>query len=243
MELIKKIFLYFKIKLNQKLKKLEKNKFKKSYSQFGEDLIIKSIFDLFNIKNPTYFDIGAHHPFYLSNTALFYNSGSHGINVEANPFLIQSFNKYRKRDVNLNIGIGVHKGNMLFHVFEDDTLSTFSENEAQKLKSFGHKIIKEQSIEILSINELLDLYNLGKSPDFLTIDAEGYDFQILNSLDFEIFSPVVICIEIVEYSPNGNGKKKKEIINLLNQKGYFEYANTYINGIFVNRSAFERIGN
>jgi FkbM family methyltransferase len=243
MKIVSKSFLYAKIKMRQVINEYKKKQYKKSFSQYGEDLIVKTIFELLNIKNPTFLDIGAHHPYYLSNTALFYNSGSHGINVEANPFLIRSFNYHRKRDVNLNVGIGVNKGKMLFHVFEDDTLSTFSENEAQKLKAFGHKCIKERSIEIISINELLHLYNSGKAPDFLTIDAEGYDFQILNSLDFEKFSPAVICIEIVEYSPNGNGKKKQEIINLLNQEGYVEYANTYINGIFVNRSVFERIGN
>ena len=53
--------------------------FQKSYSQCGEDLIIYNAFSYMNIKNIYYIDIGAHHPFYLSNTAFFCNKGCNGI--------------------------------------------------------------------------------------------------------------------------------------------------------------------
>ena len=68
-----KIFLKKVInKLSSNKRKPENNQFlKKSYSQCGEDLIVKFIFDILNIKNPSYIDIGAHHPNYISNTALF----------------------------------------------------------------------------------------------------------------------------------------------------------------------------
>jgi len=46
-----------------------------SYSQCGEDLIISHIIKSLSIQTPTYIDVGAHHPFYLSNTAYFYNGG------------------------------------------------------------------------------------------------------------------------------------------------------------------------
>jgi hypothetical protein len=45
---------------------------KVSYSQSGEDLIVRVYFDILGITNPTYIDIGAHHPYFISNTALFY---------------------------------------------------------------------------------------------------------------------------------------------------------------------------
>ena len=66
---------------------------KKSYAQNGEDLIIDFAFrEVFKINQPSYLDIGAHHPFCFSNTQLFYERGSQGINVEANPFLHKFFN-------------------------------------------------------------------------------------------------------------------------------------------------------
>lgn len=240
MKTIKNPFLYFRIKIRQFLAENKKNNHLKSYSQFGEDIIVKSIFQLLGISKPTFLDIGAHHPYYLSNTALLYNSGSRGINVEANPLLMSKFRKVRSRDLNLNVGISEKNDKMDFYVIQDSTLSTFSEAEAQSLKSFGHKCVKVESIETLSINELLDSYNLGMAPDFLTLDAEGYDYQILKTLDFSKYSPKVICVEIVEYSPNGNGKRKDEILNLLTHNGYFEYANTHINGIFVKCEFFQK---
>ena len=51
-----------------------------SYSQSGEDLIVKHIFENLGVKKPSYLDIGAYHPFHLNNTVIFYLSGSHGIN-------------------------------------------------------------------------------------------------------------------------------------------------------------------
>lgn len=240
MKIVSKSFLYAKIKMRQVINEYKKKQYKKSFSQYGEDLIVKTIFELLNIKNPTFLDIGAHHPFYLSNTALLYRSGSRGINIEANPLLMPRFKKHRAHDLNLNIGISDNSDKMLFYIFKDSTLSTFSESEAQILKSLGHSCIKIETIETISINKLLFSFNSGIAPDFLSLDAEGYDYQILKTLDFSKYSPKVICVEIVEYSPNGNGKKKIEIIDLLIQNGYLEYANTYTNGIFVKTSLFHK---
>jgi hypothetical protein len=58
---------------------------KVSYSQCGEDIIINFILTCLKIDKPTYMDIGAHHPFRFSNTALFYEAGCHGINIEPDP--------------------------------------------------------------------------------------------------------------------------------------------------------------
>jgi len=77
----------------------------KSYSQCGEDLLIRFLFDLLRVSRPSYIDLGAHHPSYLSNTKKLYSEGCRGINIEANPALIASFHRHRSKDLNLNIGI------------------------------------------------------------------------------------------------------------------------------------------
>ena len=79
--------------------------FNRSYSQCGEDLLVQYIFNLRGIQKPSYIDIGANHPYFLSNTALFYEKGSRGINIEANPQLAENFKTHRPEDINLNIGI------------------------------------------------------------------------------------------------------------------------------------------
>jgi len=85
------------------------------------------IFFLRGISKPTYIDIGANHPFYLSNTALFYEKGCRGINIEANPDLIKEFKLRRPADININVGVGEKEDAMDFFVMEDNTLSSFFE--------------------------------------------------------------------------------------------------------------------
>ena len=227
----------FKIykKLKHKIFHNEKKEFRRSsYSQNGEDLIIKFIFQALNINNPSYIDIGAHHPWNISNTALFYNSGSRGINIEPNPSLFLNFQKFRKDDINLNIGIGDQEMELDFHIISAPTLSTFSSKEAEKYLKEGNYYIKEvKKIRVRNFQDVIDEHNKGLFPHFLNIDAEGVDELIIKSLNFKENFPIVICIETLSFSTKGNGKKNKDIIDFIIEKGYLLYADTYINSIFV----------
>jgi hypothetical protein len=78
---------------------------KRSYSQCGEDMIVEYIFRLRAVERPSYIDIGANHPFALSNTARFYERGCRGVNIDPNPAAMLLFDEHRNGDVNLNVGI------------------------------------------------------------------------------------------------------------------------------------------
>jgi FkbM family methyltransferase len=208
--------------------------FQKSYSQCGEDLLINYVFQLRGIAQPTYIDIGANHPFLLSNTALFYKNGCRGINIDANPNLIKDFLKHRPKDINLNIGIGSEKGKLDFYIMNDPTLSSFSKEECANYCNTGKYFVKEvKPIEITTIENVLHDYFNGIFPDFLSLDAEGLDFDILKTIDYQKNFPKVICVEAAEYSPIGAGKRRTELIDFLASKGYYEYANTNLNAIMV----------
>ena len=204
-----------------------------SFSQCGEDLIVSHIFKLRGIPNPSYIDIGAHHPFLLSNTALFYHHGSRGVNIEANPQLIEAFKIHRPNDINLNIGIGPSETKLDFFVMEDATLSTFSAREMENMISQGRRVANKISVEMHSIQYILEKHCDNVFPDFLNIDVEGLDYEIVQTIDFEKSYPKVICIEAVEYSSRGNGKRRDDLINFILSKGYTEYANTNLNAIMV----------
>jgi FkbM family methyltransferase len=223
-------------KVSFRIKKLasqKKKDYKLSFSQCGEDLLIDYIFDLRGVKMPTYLDIGAHDPFYLNNTAIFYLRGCRGINIEANPGLIGSFRKQRKEDINLNIGISDEAGVLDFYIMADCTLSTFSKEECDSMVAQGHKLDGVKKIQLMTVVEVLQKYNDGKFPDILTIDVEGLDHKILRSIDFTVQYPKVICVEAAEYSPIGAGARRVELIDFLVSKGYYEYANTNLNAIMV----------
>ncbi len=209
--------------------------YKKSYSQCGEDLLIKYIFTLRGIAAPSYLDIGANDPYFLSNTALFYAKGSTGVNVEANPNLHKNFEAKRSRDINLNIGISDNEDELDFFIMEDNTLSTFSKAEADFMQTKGNKLKEVQRVKLTTVASVIDKHCGGVFPDFLTIDVEGMDFQILKSINFESSKPKVICVEAAEYSPIGAGERRAELIEFLVSKGYYEYANTNLNAIMVDR--------
>jgi FkbM family methyltransferase len=206
---------------------------KKSYSQCGEDLIIQYVFGLRGIYQPSYLDIGANHPFFINNTALFYEKGCRGINIEANPQLATNFLVHRKEDINLNIGISDQEEELDFYIMKDNTLSTFSKDECDYMISVGKELSEIKKIPLTTISKILLQYNHGIFPDFLSLDVEGMDFQILQSIDFNKSSPKIICVEAAEYSPIGAGKRRSELIDFLVSKGYYEYANTNLNAIMV----------
>lgn len=225
-----------RLKIKSTLKKiLGLGGYKKSYSQCGEDLLIQYIFTLRGVKNPSYIDIGANDPFFLSNTALFYKKGSRGINIEANPQLMKQFITNRPKDINLNIGISNKEEELDFYIMEDNTLSTFSKEECDFMVSKGKTLKAVQKIKLITIADVLEKYFGNQFPDFMSIDVEGMDFQILQSIDFENSRPKVICVEAAEYSPVGAGARRSELIDFLVAKGYYEYANTNLNAIMVDR--------
>lgn len=204
-----------------------------TYAQHGEDLIFANIFWLLNIKNPSYIDIGAHHPINISNTALLYKRGSSGINIEANPNLIDAFNKYRPRDINLNIGVSDKQGNLEFYCIDDYSgRNTFDKKTAEKfvLENPDFKIREIKTIEVKTINDIIKQYANGIYPDLLSIDIEGFDYRVLSSADFSNSFPKVICAEITQLNVNEN------ICELLQSRDYIPYVYTVGNIIFVHQS-------
>lgn len=211
-----------------------------SYSQSGEDLIVDFILNFLGIHTPTYLDIGAHHPSNISNTYRFYKKGATGICVEPDPTLFKQFVKTRPNDINLNVGVS-NSGESFakFYVMTSKTLNTFSHTEAQKCqetKNFGNqKIEKIINIPLVNINELIKKY-AKSTPNFISIDVEGLDFEIVSSLDFSIYCPEVVCIETLMYNKKGLLEKNINLINFMLNKNYFIYADTYMNTIFINEN-------
>lgn len=237
--LIKKVFKRLGYQVEQ-LKDKETSFLKRSFSQHGEDIIVRNILALKGIKKPFYLDIGAHHPYFLSNTALFYLNGARGINIEANPDLMSEFSKERPEDKNLNIGIGEKEEELNFYIFHDTTLSTFSKSEKKKYdeiflntNNVKYKLKEERVIRVLPLSQFIR-ENKVLNIDFLSLDVEGLDYQILSSIgSVENFKPKVICVEACEHSNIGRGRKRNDLIKLLESKGYFEYAYTGLNAIMV----------
>jgi len=210
-----------------------------SYAQCGEDLIVDYIFKARHLERPTYLDIGANHPTELSNTYLFYRRGCHGICVEPDPDLFQRFQRRRPRDRCLNVGVGTtEQQTASFYLMNPPGLNTFSEADAARLTESGmHSTRGVAQIPLRTINELLSECVNG-DVDFLSMDIEGLEFEVLRTLDFSRFRPKVICVETLIYTGTLTGVKMDDTARLLQCRGYYLYADTFLNSIFVEDSFF-----
>lgn len=214
---------------------------KLSYSQCGEDLIVKFIFDDLKVVNPSYMDVGALSPYLFSNTAIFYDRGSKGINIEPDPSLFKKFARYRNKDVNLNIGVASEEGELDFYIISQPTMNTFSRDAAERLeRDHGFEIAAIKKIKVDTVQNIVNNYCGGVFPDYLSLDVEGMDAEILRSIDYENSSPIVICVETISYSTNGNGIKDYQLVEFLKSKGYMVFADTYINTILVKKDIWVR---
>lgn len=229
------------IKMNSRIKNRKPNSTlgsrlkysKRSYSQTGEDTIIKAALNEIGITKPTYIDIGAHDPFYLNNTAIFYENGCRGVNIEPDPILFNRFKKSRKKDTNLNIGIANKSGTLDLYIMSSPTLNTFSAKEARYYEEQGYPIVDKKKVKVDDINTILQKYFKDMPPNILSIDVEGLDYQIIKSIDYKKHSPDLICAETIKFSKDGSGEKDTKITTFLLKNGYKIYADTKINTIYV----------
>ena len=203
--------------LNKLLRKDPKMEPNICYSQNGEDLILNRFLN--NKKEGFFVDVGAHHPIRFSNTYLFYRKGWSGINIDAMPGSMNLFNKLRPKDINIEKGVSLENNKIMFYQFNESALNTFSKKEAFSKNKDGYKIIKSNLVEVDTLENILDIYMpKNKTIDFLNIDAEGKDEEVLLSNNWIKYKPNYILIEILreDYLDNNNSHIKK----FLKSKGY-----------------------
>jgi FkbM family methyltransferase len=169
----------------------------KSYSQEGEDMILRRLFE--NQTKGFYVDIGAHHPKRFSNTFFFYKKGWSGINIDAMPNSMSLFNKVRPRDINLEIPISDKKQKLKYYIFNETAINCFSKELAEKrIHNDDYKIISEKEMVTSTLEEILEKHlPYDQEIDFMSIDVEGLDLQVLKSNNWKRFRPKFVLVEIL----------------------------------------------
>lgn len=214
----------FKYRFKRKIIRKINPFLQETYSQEGEDLIIRRLFPQ---KKGFYVDIGAFHPMLYSNTYLLYNKGWRGINVEPNFDNFLLFKKYRRNDI--NVFTGIHKANRSFfyYTFEQPALNTFDGTISQKRVKEGYPVKECIEIPCITLKELFNQYlDKNQEIDLLTIDVEGLEKEVLFSYDFDEIKPTCIIIEILNQMEN-------EITNYLQNLGYSLFYKLYNSRIFM----------
>lgn len=201
-----------------------------SYSQEGEDMILSRYFD--GQLKGFYIDIGAHHPKRFSNTYIFYKRGWSGINIDAMPGSMSEFNKFRSRDINIESAISLEPSELTFNIFKEPALNTFSNELAQYRESLnlGYEVIKKIKIYTKRLDTILnDKLLINQIIDFMSIDVEGLDLEVLQSNNWDLYKPKIILIEIL--TSKLSDIEKDPISIYLREKKYHIYAKC-VNTVF-----------
>ena len=205
----------------------------RSFSQAGEDLIVKFALQYLGIRSITYLDIGANDPIRLNNTYLFYLRGCKGVLVEPNVALCERLRAVRPRDMTLAAGIGVTAAREAeYFIMTNPALNTFSRQEVdhQAKASKGAISVKEViKMPLLNINDVMAEHFQG-APTFLSVDTEGLDLAILMSIDYTRFRPKVICAETLLSSTTTT---RPEIREFMATQGYVDRGGSFVNTIFI----------
>lgn len=204
-----------------------------SYAQTGEDRIIRAL--LAEHKGPYgeekgfYVDVGCNHPTKFSNTFELYKRGWNGINVDANLALIEQHEQIRPTDQSVYSAVSDSEQEVIFTYFKDDLVSSLSLEHVEAWEEKREVKVRE-TLTTITLNRILEQKNAPKVFDLLSIDVEGHDFEVLKSIDTNIFKPTLIVIEMHDFEISCC--QENEIYRYLTNKGYRMVGYVTMNGFF-----------
>ncbi|MCG2590783.1 FkbM family methyltransferase [Rhodohalobacter sulfatireducens] len=203
---------------------------KRSFSQQGEDLSLDRIWTRVfkrDLKYPgKYVDIGSYHPVDHSVTYLMYLRGWSGLVVDASPKSCELHKKQRPRDKVINAVVGSSDLDSVdFYFHKSGKLSLINTKYPDDINNYSKISLPQKNI-----NTILDASGINEI-DFLNIDIEGAEMEVLDSLNFQKYKPKIIAVEI-----HGNDIQKglkSDVSNKLLEMNYKLVAVNVITYFFI----------
>ena len=201
-----------------------------SYSQMGEDLFLESIF--LNRNDGFYIDIGAFDPKLYSNTYIFYLKGWTGINIDARPKSMVAFKKKRPRDINIEAAVSNKIAKKLYFMSDAPALNTLSTKRAREIPRLTeYKIVEKKTLKTVRLKDVLNMHvPKDKKIDFMNVDVEGLDLDVLRSNDWNKFVPSIVVVESLQNKKSV--KSKNSIDTFMKSKGYVLIAKLNVSHIY-----------
>jgi len=164
-----------------------------SFAQNAEDIVLHRA--LGHLDGGFFVDVGANEPTHDSVTKLFYERGWSGINIEPQVSCFENLVRERQRDVNLNIGVGSTAGELtLWVVPEAKAMSTFSPEQAERLRGMGYQT-RPTTVEVKTLVDVFADHVGNRTVDFLKVDVEGLEEEVLGTFDWSRWRPRVVVVE------------------------------------------------
>jgi len=208
--LFRKIFLYRKLYLT-------KRKFS-HFSQYGEDISIEKFFPKKNFKG-FYVDVGCFHPVKYNNTYKLYRKGWRGINIDVDDIKIEGFNLSRSHDTNIACAISDTSGEVTWFSNGFYSLTNTLDPGYAKRRGKGKRQYLERKTNANTLSYVIDGTKYKDIEiDFLSVDAEAHDLQVLKSLDFDRYKPKIIAIE--SHVNHFGQLQSDELYSYITGKGY-----------------------
>lgn len=205
------------------------------YGQFGEDAVLQNIFrDMAWRRASTshaekipkqvgfYVDVGAFAPIQHSNTYWFYKRGWRGINIDATPGSMRIFRRIRPRDINLELAISSHEGSLTYYCWGvPNVMNTTSKEVADQLSSQGGQRPQEIVIPSRTLEHVLDeKLPQGQVIDFLTVDVENHNFEVIKSNNWTKYKPRIVLVEADNDSSTFEAIAISPMVAFLKNQGY-----------------------
>ncbi len=220
--------------LKKQLRELSGGYAVKSYSQEGEDMVLRRIFE--NVESGFYVDVGAHHPKRFSNTYYFYKKGWRGINIDAMPGSMNRFRRVRPRDVNIETAVAQEKKELTFYIFNDPALNSFDKQLVLERSNDTYHVVEEKKIFARPLREILgDYLPKNMKITFMSIDVEGLDLEVARSNDWNIFRPAYVLVEI--YAPTIQEIQNSALHKYMVEQKYSLVAKTVLTAIYKDKES------
>ncbi len=162
-----------------------------SYSQNFEDVMLWRA--LKHVDHGFWIDVGAADPTQDSVTRAFSDRSWRGINIEANPTLLNTLVAARPRDVNLGLAAGRSDGSVHFFEVVDTGLSTVDAAIADRHRAAGFQV-REHEVPLRTLASIC-AEHAPREVHFLKIDVEGAEAEVLAGADFRACRPWIVLVE------------------------------------------------
>ena len=191
---------------------------KNFFAQDGEDFLLNKLME--TQKAGFFVDVGSAHPVNASNSYLFYLNGWRGLCVDASPGLISLYQKYRPKDLFINAFVGKCSGTREFYIFNEPFLNTGSRQRKDFLsEKTDYEFQQQVLVQQLPLSEILKK-NMPpeKTIEFMSLDVEEGELEVLESNDWSRYRPRVVVMEVLHQDREKFGENSA--VQFLKKQGY-----------------------